>query len=98
MARKEKQDVEEPVDSLTDLDILQELLIIQYDKLKDSESEVKIGDILKIIELKHKLQMASGGDAEKTFWKLIEGLRREELSKKEPAIKSRTLSQKGVKK
>ncbi|MCK5125664.1 MAG: hypothetical protein KAR42_05370 [candidate division Zixibacteria bacterium] len=45
---------------------------------KTKKFQPKVGELLKIIELQKKISSDSG--AEEKFWKLIEQIRREELS------------------
>ncbi len=50
-------------------------LIVRYCRLfaKKDDKNAKIGDLLKMIELRHKL--TPGGVGQKRFWKLVEEIR-----------------------
>jgi len=69
---------------LDDLEILEDLKNMIYEAIKGNESQPKVGDLLKVIELKRKL--AVSGKAEKKFWDMINSIRKDELSK--PAKKA----------
>ncbi len=62
-----------------DLDILEDLKKRIYDAIKNNTSQPKVGDLLKVIELKRKLSVE--GKGEKKFWDMVNKLRQEELSK-----------------
>jgi len=53
-------------------------------KLEKNSWEAKVGDVLKAIQLKQKLDPTSDksriSQAEKVFWEMIEKIRKEELS------------------
>jgi len=68
-----------------DLEIIEDLKKSLYDDFKNEKKrkDVKIGDILKVIEMKSKLSVA--GKAEKKFWEMIDELRRETLGDKRKA-------------
>ena len=62
---------------ISDLRLL-ELLISKFiEKLEKNGFEPKVQDALKAIQLKQKLAQTS--EAEKTFWELIDQLKKEEL-------------------
>ena len=64
---------------IDDLDILEDLKQTIYNAIKKNESQPKVGDLLKVIELKRKLSVE--GKGEKKFWKMVNKIRDEELSK-----------------
>lgn len=61
--------------NLTDLEMLEDLKQKIHKGLK--YKSVKIGDLLKVIDMKNKLSVT--GKAEKKFWDMIDELRRETL-------------------
>ena len=61
----------------TDLMLLDMLIQKIIKKLEDNSYEPKVQDALKAIQLKQKLAQTS--EAEKTFWQLIDDIRRQEL-------------------
>jgi hypothetical protein len=63
-----------------DLEILEDLKQELYEKIKNDKTQVKVGDLLKVIEMKNKLSVT--GKAEKKFWEMINKIRKEELSDK----------------
>lgn len=63
---------------LNDLDILEDLKQQLYTAIKNNEPQPKVGDLLKVIEMKNKLSIAGRG--EKKFWEMIDMVRRKELS------------------
>jgi hypothetical protein len=66
--------------NLNDLDILEELKTLIYKKIINDKQSPKVGDLLKIIEMKNKLTVS--GKAEKKFWDMINQVREKELSRK----------------
>lgn len=62
-----------------DLDILEDLKKKIYNAIKNNEPQPKVGDLLKVIELKRKLSVE--GKGEKKFWDMVNKIRQEELSK-----------------
>jgi hypothetical protein len=60
-----------------DLRLLEILINKIIKKLEDNSYEPKVQDALKAIQLKQKLAQTS--EAEKTFWQLIDDIRRQEL-------------------
>lgn len=74
MAPEEKKSV------LNDLEILEELKVLIYNAIKNNKQPSKVGDLLKIIEMKNKLSIS--GKAEKKFWDMINQVREKELSRK----------------
>ena len=61
-----------------DFNILEEIKRKLYEGLPGEINDAKIGDLLKVIELKNKL--AATGVAERKFWLMIDELRRENLA------------------
>ncbi len=57
---------------------IEELLNRCWDELDGIELNVKLTDMIRLLEFKHKL--ASSADAERAFWRLINTIRREELA------------------
>jgi len=62
---------------LSDTDILQHLRDRLFDAIKDTTKKTKVGDLLKVIELKRKLSVT--GKSERAFWDMINDLRKKEL-------------------
>lgn len=61
-----------------ELKVLDELITNYYKKLLKKEDEsVKLGDLLKMIELKRKL--APENSEQKKFWKMLNKIRKENL-------------------
>jgi len=67
-SRKKKQ---------TDAEMLEDLLQAIHEKLKSDELTPKIGDFLKVLEMKYKLKLSE--DGRDKLLDLIETVRREEL-------------------
>ncbi len=63
-----------------DLEILEFIENELFKRFKNKNSKVKVGDLLKVIEMKNKLSVT--GKAEKKFWEMINKIREEELSDK----------------
>lgn len=63
---------------LSDLEILEDLKERLYQAIINNDAQPKVGDLLKVIEMKNKLSVS--GKAEKKFWDLINKIREEELS------------------
>ncbi len=85
-----------------DLDILEELKILLYDAIKNNnknenneknEKQVKVGDLLKVIELKNKLSVA--GKGEKKFWEMIDKIRDKELNSQKSPWKGKSTPRRG---
>ncbi len=57
--------------------MLEELLLAIHEKLKSDDMAPKIGDFLKVLELKYKLRLSD--DGRDKLLDLIETVRREEL-------------------
>lgn len=76
MKQKTEQQEENKTD---DLDILEDLKRKIYAAIKTGEPQPKVGDLLKVIELKRKLSVE--GKGEKKFWEMVNKIRHEELSK-----------------
>jgi hypothetical protein len=71
--------------TLDDLQILENVRNKLYEIFVDKPEETKVGDLLKVIELKKKLSVS--GTAEKKFWEMVDKIREKELAR--PAV-SRT--------
>jgi len=61
-----------------DLEILEYLKERIYRAIKQNQTPPKLGDLLKVIDMKNKLSLS--GKAEKKFWEMINKIREEELS------------------
>jgi len=61
------------------LDLLEDLKKRIYNAIKKDEPQPKVGDLLKVIELKRKLSVE--GKGEKKFWEMVNKIRQEELGK-----------------
>lgn len=92
-AKKEETKSEKKKDS----EILQEVLERLYKGFKRRPSQVKVGDILKVIELKLKLKATGGDRGQKALWELINNVRQEEIPKREKTNEERESSKKEVK-
>jgi hypothetical protein len=80
-----------PKEKITsDLELLEMFINKMKQKLQDDSYEPKMQDALKAIQLKHKL--APDSEAEKTFWGLIDDLRKEVLYP-EPSTKENLKAQ-----
>ncbi len=64
----------------SDLEILEYLKNELFKEFKGDKTKVKVGDLLKVIEMKNKLSVT--GKTEKKFWEMINKIREEELSDK----------------
>ena len=64
-----------------DLEILEDLKNRLYQAIINDEPIPKVGDLLKVIEMKNKLSVS--GKAEKKFWEMIDRIRRKELANRE---------------
>jgi hypothetical protein len=64
-------------EKLNGLEILEMIIKKFDDDFAGNIEKIKIGDLLKVIELKEKLSVT--GTAERTFWKMINKLRENEL-------------------
>jgi len=63
--------------AVDDLEILESLKNKIYNAIMNDDTIPKVGDLLKIIEMKNKLDIS--GQAEKQFWDLIEQVRQKGL-------------------
>ncbi len=78
MAKRRVADPEKPA---VGLDLLDELIQNCYEKLKGSmEANPKLGDLIKMIELRHKL--APSATAQREFWKMLDRVRAKALPAK----------------
>jgi len=65
-----------PVDDRgTDLEIIEQLLRLALEAITRKTPEVKLADVLKLLEFKHQLKPQV--DARKVFWEWIDRFRRE---------------------
>lgn len=65
----------------TELEFLDKLIENYYELLiKNGDEKVKLGDLLKMIELKRKL--APENSEQKKFWKMLNKIRKENLQSK----------------
>ena len=64
---------------LDDIEILENLKNRIYQAIVNNEPPPKVGELLKVIEMKKKMSVE--GQAEKKFWDLINRIRTEELGK-----------------
>jgi ribosomal protein RSM22 (predicted rRNA methylase) len=72
-----------------DLAVLMEVLDKLLQMFREKPSQVKVGDILKLIELKQKISIGAGGDiANRQFWDIVNKFRQNELQKEEAATTS----------
>ena len=67
-----------PIPRKTDLEMVEDLLERCWRELGASELNAKMADIVRLLEFKNKLRATE--DAERTFWAIINHIRREELS------------------
>ncbi len=74
-------------DELDDLELLDELKEIVYNAIKKNEQPPKVGELLKIIEMKSKLSVS--GKAEKKFWDMINKIREQGLAEKTKSAKNK---------
>jgi len=65
--------------NLDDLGMLKSIRDDMYDKLKKEMEKPKVGDLLRVIEMKQKLSVQDQG--EKKFWEMVNRVRGEELNK-----------------
>jgi hypothetical protein len=66
-----------------DLEILEDLKNRLYSAILNDEPQPKVGDLLKVIEMKRKLSVEGRG--EKKFWAMVNKLREKELSRENKA-------------
>ncbi len=68
-----------------ELDVLDELIENYYNQLlKHGDEKIKLGDLLKMIELKRKL--SPEGSEQKKFWKMLNKIRKDNLQNKNNAV------------
>ncbi len=80
MAAEAKKKVKaKPIAELpkTDQELLYEIKKEIWGQIQSGEIKMKVGDLLKVLEIQKKL--ASDSSAEEKFWELIEQIRQEEL-------------------
>ncbi|MFH2036804.1 MAG: hypothetical protein ABIJ45_10410 [Candidatus Zixiibacteriota bacterium] len=63
---------------LSDVEILEKVRNKLFETFENENNNAKVGDLLKVIELKNKLSIS--GQAEKEFWALIDEVRQKGLS------------------
>ncbi|MFQ5500334.1 MAG: hypothetical protein ACE5FH_11755 [Candidatus Zixiibacteriota bacterium] len=69
-----------------DLPILDDLIARYYrELLKSVEEQVKLGDLLKMIELRRKLQ--PDDQSQKQFWSMLDDVRQKELKPNQNAVR-----------
>ncbi len=61
----------------TDNEVLEKIKRIIWKQVHNGKIKLKVGDLLKILEIQKKL--ASDSSAEEKFWDIIEQIRQEEL-------------------
>lgn len=61
----------------TDNEVLEKIKRIIWKQVHNGKIKLKVGDLLKILEIQKKL--ASDSSAEEKFWEIIEQIRQEEL-------------------
>ena len=66
-----------PRNASGDLDLVEQLIDRARRELDGAELNVKLADLVRLLEFKSKLQPAV--DAERAFWSMIDQMRREEL-------------------
>ena len=64
--------------SARDLELVEQLLERCWREIDHTELSVKLSDLVRLLEFKGKLRPAA--DAERTFWSMIDQMRREELA------------------
>ena len=65
--------------------VLDDLIKITYEELKKNiKEQAKLGDLLKMIELKRKLSPADGD--QKKFWKMLDQIRKQNLEQPEKKL------------
>jgi len=77
----------EDAKKIDDLDILEDLKLTIYNAIINKKPQPKVGDLLKVIELKRKLSVE--GKGEKKFWNMVNKIRQEELSKPKISVSSK---------
>ena len=84
-----KRNAGESPDGSPWLTLFDELIERYYREIiKHTEENAKLGDLIKMVELRHKLT-PSGAD-QKRFWKLVDEIRQGTLEKKPVTKKTRT--------
>jgi len=68
-------DEEPPPDSVEDLEIIEELLALALEAISRKTPDVRLGDVLKLLEFKHRVKPEA--DAREIFWEWIGRFRRE---------------------
>ena len=70
--------IEEQIEPSRDLHMVERLLERCWREIDAAELNVKLTDIVRLLELKTKL--CPSADAERTFWQIIDQMRAEELA------------------
>ena len=76
-ARKRSKKRSSQKDSITDLEILEMVQAEILERLQSEDYQPKVADLLRVLDSKAKLKLSDPG--KKTFWELIDQIRREEL-------------------
>jgi hypothetical protein len=61
----------------SDFEMIEDILRRIHERLKDKDFEPKVGDLLKVLEMKHKLKLAE--NAKEATRELVEEIREDEL-------------------
>jgi len=81
-----KRNAGKPPDGSPWLKLFDELIERYYREIiKHAEENAKLGDLIKMVELRHKL--TPGGADQKRFWKLVDEIR-QGIPEKKPAKKT----------
>ena len=66
-------------DSYDDVEILENLKKILYEEITANKKPAKVGDLLKVIDMRRKI--SAEGKGEKKFWEMVDRIRTEELTR-----------------
>ena len=81
--------------SPSDLEMLDRLTDMLFQGIMKNDEKSRIGDLLKVIDMKKKLTVTGRG--EKKFWDMIDTIRKEELKKgasnKRPKVRDEDFSE-----
>jgi hypothetical protein len=72
------------IKKLSDIEILESMRDKLYKEFLTKRSKAKVGDILKVIELKNKIFPQKENGAETRFWRMAETARQKRLPKGAP--------------
>lgn len=78
-ASGDRAPVATPDNARRDLDMVEDLLDRCWREIDIATLNVKLADIVRLLEFKSKLRSAT--DAQQAFWSIINGMRREELDR-----------------